>query len=266
MVDYSKWDKFDASSSDDDNDEEHSNPRISSFDGEGRSVTIGPAGVTVADKSVSTNVTTSSSKATIFQLSDRNGGKTDQFIWSQDRSEVVIRKELEVSIKAADVEVLFDVITSILSVKVKSNGSYLIYGEFRYKFELIDDELCPVQWEIVSMEDDNETKTLHRVLEITLRKLSPIPGAVIWWKNVFVGDSEIDVTTIPDRVKSNTGAGNEASRAWEEAHRMFKEKVSNQQPIVIDCDENSTTDAPFESVADNKGVESSIKNEIQTSI
>ena len=66
-------------------------------------------------------------------------------------------------------------------------------------------------------------------MEIVFRKVSPIPGSVIWWKNVFIGDAEIDLTAIPGR----GSASKEVATAWDEAHQLFKERIANRELIDI---------------------------------
>jgi hypothetical protein len=253
MVDYSKWDKFAADLSDDDEQEGilSQSPRVTAFEGDsGRSFNIGPSGTQLLPepptKSITT--TTTSSSATVITasssaaattssyelLSSRNGGVTNRCTWCQDRSEVILRKELPLSTKAGDIQVTFDRIESVLKVITK-NSSRVMEGTVRYKFELNDEELCPIQWELVTITDP--TAVEHRVLEIALKKLSPIPGAIIWWKNVFVDDPEIDVTTIPDR--QMTAASKEVSGAWDEAHRLFRERVATREPITIDLGDDA---------------------------
>jgi hypothetical protein len=137
--------------------------------------------------------------------------------------------------------VTFDRIESVLKVTTK-DSNIVMEGTVRYKFELNDEELCPIQWELVKITDP--TAAEHRVLEIILKKLSPIPGAIIWWKNVFVDDPEIDVTTIPDRQMS--AASKEVSGAWDEAHRLFKERVATREPITIDLGDDAEAEVKAE--------------------
>ena len=191
---YDKWNKFAAELSDNDDEEETSTkPRVTTFDSDkGRSFVIGPSGAQLmpqppASSSVrkSAVVVESSSVSVIkFELSSRNGGITDRCTWSQDRNEVIVRKEFPVPVKASDIHVSFDRVESALTVTIQKEP--FLQGIMRYKFELNDDEMCPILWEVVTMTEQDGT--VHRVFEMTLKKISPIPGAVIWWKNVFVGN------------------------------------------------------------------------------
>ena len=107
----------------------------------------------------------------------------------------------------------------------------MLEGALRYAVALdAEDEAAGgVQWEL------SDLSTAARLLSFTLGKKSPIPGSFIWWKNVFPGDPEIDVSAIQGR------AGNLASSAeWEKAHEMFREKIAGKVQEVIedssDCD------------------------------
>jgi hypothetical protein len=257
MVDYSKWERFAADLS---SDEEGTGtaPRVTTFNEKGRSITIGPTGATVVSNHPLERSSISQPKAgkeisceSEFQLDSRNGGVTGTFTWSQDRYDVCIRKELAPEVKAGDILIHFDHIESRLIIKNKSTKEALIEGTTRYKFEVNDDDICPVNWEIVSIPDPKVDTLAHRVLEITLRKVSPIPGAVIWWKHVFVDDPEIDVTKIADRVISSTSAA--SASAWEEAHKMFREKIAaeHRQPIQIDLDDDSEDENADETAEDD---------------
>jgi len=267
MVDYGKWDRMAADMSDEE-DEDDRRPRVTTFAGDqGRSVVIGPSGAhlvpqpsaaaaapAAATAAPSSSSSSASSSSSIFELSSRNGGVTARCTWCQDRLEAVVRKELPAGTKASDIAVTFDREGSVLTVT--RSAEVVLHGTVRYKFELNDDELCPVPWELVTIAG-------RRVLEITLKKLSPIPGAVIWWKHVFVDDPEIDVTAIPDRARSggSGGAGTQdVANAWEEAHRLFKERAAAREPITIDVDEeedDEEEEGDEVEVAPTKGVEGS---------
>ena len=194
-TDYSKWNKFASELSDNDDEEESGNtkPHVTAFDSDkGRSFVIGPSGAQLMPQPPASSsarkspVVVESSSVTVnkFELSSRNGGITDRCTWSQDRNEVIVRKEFPMSVKASDIQVSFDRVESALNVTVQNEP--FLQGTTRYKFELNDDELCPILWEVVTMTE--QTGAVHRVFEMTLKKISPIPGAVIWWKNVFVGE------------------------------------------------------------------------------
>ena len=80
------------------------------------------------------------------------------------------------------------------------------------------------------------------MLEITLKKMSPIANSIIWWKSVFDGDPEIDVMSIEGRfVRGNTVSQTADTRksmitfedAWVEAHMQFKQKTASLREGVL---------------------------------
>jgi hypothetical protein len=203
MVDYSKWDKF----GDDEEEEINNGPVVTTFDGEkGRSFHIGPAGASLVK--VPGDTTVIKDKEDKLQLDSSNGGITSKFSWSQDRHEVCIQREILSSVKASDISVIFDASEYKLSVIDKHHGE-LFSGILRYKFEINEeDSLSPIQWEL------KDISINCRIFIIDFKKVSPIPGSIIWWKNVFVDDDEIDVSVIPGREKPSK----EVAGAWDEVY------------------------------------------------
>lgn len=237
MVDYSKWNNF----GDDEEEEEiYQHPRVTTFEGEkGRSFMIGPAGASLVKAPVVTTVAASNEESQEFRLDSQNGAVTQHFTWSQDRQEVCIRRIISSSLKASHLRISYDPCENTLSVNNTQTGLDLFSGILRYKFVMNDDDdLCPVPWELVTLPNSNAVEGNGiRVLEIILKKASPIPGSIIWWKNVFVTDPEIDVTSIPGRGK----VSEEVAGAWDEAHKLFKERIATREKVTVDLhydDEN----------------------------
>lgn len=82
---------------------------------------------------------------------------------------------------------------------------------------------------------------------------------VLWWKRVFEGDPEVDVSVIPDRKANNEGlekhklvatptlssfrftpwwacankTDGDITQAWKEAHEMFREKIKGLEPVAL---------------------------------
>ena len=69
----------------------------------------------------------------------------------------------------------------------------------------------------------------------------------MWWKNVFRGDREIDVTAIEGRLGSSVATRD----AWQQAHEMFLSRVPQMQPVPVEIDvadePSSDEDDVFES-------------------
>ena len=71
----------------------------------------------------------------------------------------------------------------------------------------------------------------RRALKLTLSKDNP-HGVVVWWTRALEGEEPVDTRTFPDRKR---GANAEANQSvWEEATRLFKEKVKNREKVLID--------------------------------
>jgi len=79
----------------------------------------------------------------------------------------------------------------------------------------------------------------HRVCIVELRKthvVGAMDSVVLWWDRALMKDKKHDVKEFVDA--DHSAAGEERKKkwaeAWEEAHKLFREKVRNQQPIIID--------------------------------
>jgi hypothetical protein len=67
------------------------------------------------------------------------------------------------------------------------------------------------------------------VFEFLLKKKLKIANAVIWWKNVFEGEPEIDLSTIKDRTKGYA----EFMTNFQLAQEQFQEKIKNFEKVEI---------------------------------
>ncbi len=189
MVDYKKWDSLCVSDEEGSGDELV--PRVTRLS-EGKSITIGPKGASIVE-SVSQAMKPISSNNSEWC---KNGAKFDNYMWSQDRKEVVLRIVIAdtVNVKGSELKVI--VKGKQLIVRHKDR----IIFEKVLKYE-IDKSTYDVNNGVI---DDWELMTCDhlRLLVITFTKLSPIPNAFIWWKCCFEGDSEIDVSAIPGRTSN----------------------------------------------------------------
>jgi hypothetical protein len=119
-------------------------------------------------------------------------------------------------------------------IKITARDSVLLEGEFLHPviLQLADDDA--VDWVLENLDPsvtaDEQPK---RCITITLQKYCPIAGAVMWWRGVLKGDTEIDVTTIADRGTQ----GSKGIDSWREAQASFKAKIAgikaNRQEIDI---------------------------------
>ena len=243
MVDYKKWDRFVAELSDDD--EDFRNPMVHTFDKDGgETIEINNEGFKVKEKAP-----TSASAPKSIELAERNhitpstnasqaklevdDSKVincDSYSWSQDRHEVVISIPIEESQRGKDINV------SIKGKKIQilgSDNTVILDKVLQFDIDR-NNEDGEVDWEIISKSNSpsSEGKSkLRKCIRVTLRKKSPIPGAVFWWKNVFVGDPEIDVTKIQGR---NSKQGLELQDAWKDSHQKFIDSIANREKITVE--------------------------------
>jgi hypothetical protein len=76
--------------------------------------------------------------------------------------------------------------------------------------------------------EGNDTKDIL-AFEFLLKKKLKIANAVIWWKNVFEGEPEIDLSTIKDRTKGYA----EFMTNFQLAQEQFQEKIKNFEKVEI---------------------------------
>ena len=267
MVDYSKWDRFAEDLSDEDDCDSHQ-PAVHEVP-KGSQVRIGPSGAEIV-QSKQTEVATVVSSAALRNISGNTplsdtpdiGPPVEGFYycpthrWKQDKSEVTLLISVPVLTKASDVSVnLKGDTTSRLTITVR--GAVTL--EKNLKFKVSDISSDTPDWELVN------NSASDRVILITLKKHQYIPSSVFWWSCVFVGDEEIDVSTIPGRARSSLnrvssvttsppstgavvteGTTKESStltfaESWKVANEMFREKVSQRRSAELAPPDSSET-------------------------
>ena len=190
MVDYKKWDSLCVS--DEEGSEDELAPRVTRLS-EGTSVTIGPRGASIVE-TVSQAMPPISSNENKWCI---NGAKVDNYMWSQDRKEAVLRIIIAdtISVKGSELKVIM----KEKQLTVMHKGRVIFEKVLKYDIDISSNDVTSH-----GVIDDWELMTCDglRLLVITFTKLSPIPNAFIWWKCCFEGDSEIDVSAIPGRANS----------------------------------------------------------------
>ena len=245
MVDYKKWDMLAAELSSDE--EEGGGPSVTVVN-DGESVSIGPSGPAIGNINES-GATRRNPKKDSGRDSTRNGGVTERYMWNQSSEDVIVKVPLQDEVKAKEIKLIVgndsDSKRTLLIPRRYKDGdesdTIIIQGTLRYPIAMNEEDgEDPIDWEITY-------DSPHRYLTLTMKKKSPIPGAVHWWNAVFLGDAEIDVEAIPDRLASkkikSSGAGTEEQNGgggsfadnWAEAHRLFCEKI--KIPEILDVDE-----------------------------
>lgn len=247
-MNYSKWDKYAAELSD--SDDEGQKPIVKTV-GAKEAVKLGPSGYEIGSTSQKAVVEQSQGKGRT-NLDEKqlivNGSKGDNYYWRQDRQEVILTVVLPSGIRGKDVALNFNAATKVLSITAQ--GADILARPLRYgidtnnmvsasgdKNKLVVD---PEDWEVKTVpfdsSDPDATLEETRILELSLRKVSPLPGAIFWWRNCFEGEEEIDVTKIAGRPGVS-----EQEQLREDpfaiAHKMFLEKMKNKEKLEVDLSE-----------------------------
>ena len=262
-MNYSKWDHIDVS--DDSEEEGRGLPRVTKFEKPG-SINISKEGMSFTPSSTTTTKPSSSSSfsSTSYTLNNKNtdndsilwknGAKLEKFHWSQSQTEVTLRFSVPTELAAKTIKIRFPDAKSLSITEINSKAAnpFSFSGRFRYEVRTgdgVDSETGEFSdWEILTLQG-------QRYLVMALQKVSVLAGAVFWWDRAFEGDSPIDVTAIADRrglrlqtqgggrggataTKSDSVDSSAATNVWEEAHRLFREKIASQQPheVLIEDD------------------------------
>jgi hypothetical protein len=127
---------------------------------------------------------------------------------------VILWISLEPDVKAPDIKIKIEE----KMLEIRTSDATLLSKELKYMVAVPEEG---VDWEV-------ESKDGIRKLRVTLPKHVYIAGSVVWWSNVFVGDPEIDTSTLKGRKASTF------SEAWQEANAAFQQAVANRELIDID--------------------------------
>ncbi|KAF4669793.1 hypothetical protein FOZ61_002999 [Perkinsus olseni] len=242
VLDYSKWDNLDLSSSsssergeDDDDMYIEGEPPVSTTTGPGglqvRSYDK-PVSVTLGQGKKSAESSSQSSKprgAAQDHSGDytngvyiRNGSKCDKYYWSQTKDSITISVIVPKHTKGKDIKAITVERDNELRVDLAGDDSYFS-GHLEFPVKM-DDPEDDISWEMKDVTDG-----CHRVVEISLRKTAPLlPGLVMWWSDAIKdGGAAVDVTALPDRRKASNAK--QVQEAWNEALEAFKEKRKQPQ-------------------------------------
>ena len=266
MVDYSKWDALEVSDSDGE-DPPRPRPRVRRLDAPSR-VTIRPGSRGVVVESggrnaagyggpdVATTLSVGGTQSSSIGKESKkvsahksrqeardaaagtngcawwsplvkNGWRGETYLWSQTRTDVTVRAILPNSaekLRAKDIAV--EVEEKRLRICIK--GSEVLSGELRFPAVGVPDPL-DVDWEIERGHGREEEREIV-VVRVTLTKKKVVARVVVWWDRLFVHDKvQVDLGKITDRVKS---AGSLTQATWEQAHKMFQERVASGEAAV----------------------------------
>jgi hypothetical protein len=248
-IDYSKWDNLNEYSDNDDDVEEDTyggqTPRVTRLDAPS-SVTFGGGTETIEttaspsppvppastashfSKAVSQPAASTSKKARNDDQWREKGGLVTtslnrELYWTQDRYSVTLRCQMFEAEKPKTIAVegiepyssrhcAMGANKPRLQV-VGNDGVVMLEGDLPHPVHLANDE-DDVDW---SVERDLGTDT-KKFVTITLYKAVPMQGLFVWWKRPLMDFDEVTLD------QESSAASKDFLQAWEEAHRLFKEK------------------------------------------
>ena len=173
--------------------------------------------------------------------------------WSQDRYAVTFRLALDDHVKASDLKVQVEGMLPysdrhcavgstkpILQITIIPTTTSPTTTTAATETPLLRGDLPhPVHW----AQEDDEEKVMDWSIEregcpdgsstnflvFTLYKAVPMHGMFVWWKRPLLSFPEVDMPAASSSSTNNTSnTSQEFSQAWEEAHRLFREKRASQ--------------------------------------
>ncbi|VEU34540.1 unnamed protein product [Pseudo-nitzschia multistriata] len=170
----------------------------------------------------------------VFVDAAAHGHRARNLYWSQDRYSVVLRLELEGAEKVGSVTVggilpyrdrcaAAGTARPVLSAGSR-DGTVLLEGELPHPVHLDEDEEV-VDWSVEAA----PSEATGRYLCVALRKAVPMQGLSVWWRRPLTEFPEADLGAIRGAELSK-GGSDEFLRAWEEAHKVFREGKPKRLP------------------------------------
>jgi hypothetical protein len=262
-LDYSKWDTLEVSDSDDGEEEEEdegleqwaetqsvaaaaAGKRWPGMDehapAQGATATAAAAPPPAAAPAPETSAAVRPSKLS------RNGGRTQRYMWSQEKQDVSVSVLAPAGTSAKAVVVVLEekhIKVGVTDGKGASGRTWLISGQLYHPVEAPTDP-TDIDWEIRDLSPEEYAAQLlagdetaqsdgqapaaqrPRVIVVSFKKKVP-HGVVLWWKGLLKGDATIDVTKIAGRGAVNK----DAASAWAQAHAQFQENVAKRVPVEL---------------------------------
>jgi hypothetical protein len=247
-IDYSKWDKIDCSSSEEE--EDSGQPRVTHLDAPS-TITRTSDGNLIIGGQQQPGPVNSSNKTNKYEekIQDwsQNGGVVtteagSQLYWSQDRFSVCLRLLLpSTGIKGKDLRVELqgmipfrDRFSAVGNEHVSSlkllwrdptdqATRTLLDGDLPHTVHATEDE--ELDWGIDRVTDHNSSEELS-YWTINLPKAVPMQGVIIWWRRPLKQFEEIDTRQANPDDASKAQA---FQKSWDEAHRQFREKMQEKK-------------------------------------
>ena len=161
----------------------------------------------------------------------RNGSRFDAYCWSQDADQVTLSVFLPQGTQTKQISASLSPTVELggsgsggadtrneskMRLCVKLDGKAIVEGLLAYAVLIDEDADGGIDWELKGARGSGRRRWIA-----TMRKVSPVANARIWWNRLFEQEPKIDVTQIQDRRK----ASKSMKSLWDDAHRMFREKV-----------------------------------------
>ena len=191
----------------------------------------------------------------------RNGAARDTHLWRQTDREVELSvllppgtraRELRPELREADLIVGTRQRLILHRVGAGSGGTGVVsgaLGDFELAYSVVQPESAEeLRWEVT----DYEPAGGRRLLHVTLQKEMP-HGVTIWWERAVVGDAAVDTTTLPDRRWADRLPGQQSG--WQEAQRLFREKVAARERTPIWVDSGEVGDGMVDDMVDGADAE-----------
>ena len=269
-LDYSKWDTLAVSDSDDGEEEEEdeglerwaetqsaaaaaAGKRWPGMDE--RASALGPTSTDAAALPTAAAPAPETSAEVRPSKLVRNGGRTQRYMWSQEKQDVSVSVLAPAGTSAKAVVVVLDeqhIKVGVTDGSGASGRSWLISGQLYHPVEAPKDP-TDIDWEIRDLSPEEYAAQLlagdetaqsdgqalavplnspasqrPRVIVVNLKKKVP-HGVILWWKGLLKGDATIDVTKIAGRGSVNK----DAASAWAQAHAQFQEHVAKRVPVEL---------------------------------
>mmetsp|Transcript_13404 Transcript_13404/g.21979 ORF Transcript_13404/g.21979 Transcript_13404/m.21979 type:complete len:347 (+) Transcript_13404:149-1189(+) len=269
-LDYSKWDKFDYNSSDDEVDQTSNQPIVTRLN-DGATVHIGPSGSSIANNTpqnshtrppppsvqddtlvddddeyessvpplpCSAGIPISKARGTVYRSSHTpdEGGFPITYKWKQNRQEVCLWVSIASSLKASALKIEYNQDSNVL--RISTNGIDILSGELKYKIDYSKED--GLDWEITtppnnantSPSSSSSSSNQEKVIQITFQKFVYTAGSVVWWSSVFATDDPIDVTQIPERLQTQKLVKNDKKPVDKDSEEEVQTKISSTESFA----------------------------------
>ncbi|KAH8582310.1 Low complexity [Cryptosporidium sp. chipmunk genotype I] len=239
-VDYSKWDKIEISS-DEESERLGSGCNVTRFDSP-QSITIGGRRESEEDKKLSSNLIADEleiepghvSREKTLSLDDYVfGGRSKSgkdYYWTQTENDLIVIVEINPEMKNTD----FKINVTEKSVTIMYGLETILLEEFEYE---VKDDDSTVFWSIKEVESFDTTqkkRKVTRMLVLELEKKELNTSIRLWWKRVFKGGIETDISNFSRFTSTKKEERNKKFlEAWEKAHNEFRNKIKNRQKFSI---------------------------------